>query len=70
MTSVTPARALLTGHPALATLACSTNVASPSPGTSPTVTRAILVIVGPSTVSCHVASSSRSPAGARPGPAC
>src|ERR1700686_1920946 len=45
-----PARALLTGHPALAVLALSTNAASSSPGTFPTVTRSILVMVGtPST---------------------
>ena len=48
--SGTPVNARLTGHPALAALACSTNAASSSPGTSPTVTSAILVMVGtPST---------------------
>src|ERR1700676_1088704 len=48
--SGTPAKALLTGHPALAVLALSTKASSSSPGTVPTVTRSILVMVGtPST---------------------
>src|SRR6266566_3867332 len=48
--SGTPAKALLTGQPALAAWACSTKAASSRPGTRPTVTSAILVMVGtPST---------------------
>ena len=48
--SGTPPSALLTGHPALASAAYRWNPASSSPGTRPTVTRAILVMVGaPST---------------------
>jgi regulator of sirC expression with transglutaminase-like and TPR domain len=48
--SGTPARARLTGHPAFAVAACFRKSASSIPGTVPTVTRAILVMVGaPST---------------------
>src|SRR5579872_2935763 len=48
--SGTPASALLTGQPALAAWAFSTKVASSMPATRPTVTKAILVMVGaPST---------------------
>jgi hypothetical protein len=48
--SGTAANALLTGHPAFAAFACSMNAASSIPGTRPTVTSAIDVIVGePST---------------------
>ncbi len=50
MMSDTPAKALLTGQPALAASAFSTNVGSSMPGTRPTVTSSILVMVGePST---------------------
>src|ERR1700689_5951834 len=46
-----PARARLTGQPALAAAACSANAAASMPGTRPTVTSAILVMVGePSTI--------------------
>src|ERR1700722_14282529 len=48
--SGTPASARLTGQPALAAAAASANVLASMPGTRPTVTSAILVIVGaPST---------------------
>src|SRR5712692_9854179 len=48
--SGTAARARLTGQPAFAACACSTKPASSIPGTRPTVTSSILVIVGfPST---------------------
>ena len=50
MISGTPAKARLTGHPALAADAWSRKVGSSMPGTFPTVTRSILVMVGtPST---------------------
>ena len=44
--SGTAANALLTGHPFLAASACSLNAASSIPGTRPTVTRSILLMVG------------------------
>src|SRR6202034_3227047 len=65
--SGTPARARLTGHPALAACACSTNVASSSPGTCPTVTKAILVMVGmPSTRLRVTVASDRTDSGGWP----
>src|ERR1700677_1764503 len=49
--SGTPASARLTGQPALAAAACSAKAAASTPGTRPTVTSAILVMVGaPSTI--------------------
>jgi hypothetical protein len=51
LTSGTPARTRLTGQVALAVAAYPANAASSTPGTRPTVTRSILVIVGaPSTM--------------------
>jgi hypothetical protein len=46
VTSGTPASARLTGHPAFAAAACRAKASSSIPGTCPTVTSAMLVIVG------------------------
>src|SRR6202041_270174 len=66
-TRPTPASARLTGQPALAAAACSAKAAASTPGTRPTVTSAILVMVGtPSTIRRVTVASVRTDSGGVP----